>query len=111
MLYSLYFYFNTIQYDFNPNLQHLLNKDVYYIKEHNLYIPLWHRELVFKNIVIVINPILPDNVVIDSDNHIHIYGASFSLVLKGKGIPMMHKNIYDYSVLSDIIYHEAPTCT
>ena len=105
LLLSLYFYFNPIHYEFTPNLNHLLRKEVYYLKEHDLYIPLWHRELLFKNIVIHINPILPDNVFIDSENNIHIYGASHSSVEKGKGIPLLNKNIYDYSVLSDIIYH------
>jgi hypothetical protein len=106
LLYSFYFYFVQIHYELNPNLQHLLNKEVYYIKEHNLYIPLWHRELVFKNIVIHINPILPENVVIDSDNNIHIYDSTQDVVVKGKGIPVLNKNIYDYSRLSDIIYHQ-----
>ena len=105
VLLSLYLHFNPIYYEFTPNLHHLLNKEVYYLKEYNLYVPLWHRELVFKNIVIHINPILPKNVTIDSDNNIHIHGASNSAVVKGKGIPIFNKNIYDYSVLSDIIYH------
>jgi hypothetical protein len=106
LIYSLYNYFHQIHYEINPNLEHLLKKDVYYIKEHNLYIPLWHRELIFKNIVIRINPVLPENVVIDSENHIHIYNSPSSYTVKGKGIPMFHKNIYNYSQLSDIIYHE-----
>jgi len=105
VLLSLYFYFNPIHYEFTPNLNHLLRKEVYYLKEYDLYIPLWHRELVFKNIVIHINPILPKNVTIDAKNNIHIHGASISAVVKGKGIPVFNKNIYDYSVLSDIIYH------
>ena len=73
LLVSLYLYFNPIHYEFTPNLNHLLRKEVYYLKEYDLYIPLWHRELVFKNIVIHINPILPKNVTIDSNNNIHIY--------------------------------------
>ena len=105
MLYSFYLYFNPIYYELTPNLNHLLNKEVYYLKEYNLYIPLWHRELIFKNIVIQINPILPSNVSIDLNNNIHIYKSNKSIVLKGKGIPTLNKNIYDYSVLSDIIYH------
>jgi len=104
-LLSLYYYLNPIQYELTPNLNHLLRKEVYYLKEYDLYIPLWHREIVFKNIVVYINPILPHNVYIDSNNNIHIYGASHSIVEKGKGIPLLNKNIYDYSVLSDIIYH------
>ena len=106
LIYSFYYYFHQVYYELNPSLEHLLNKEVYYIKEHNLYIPLWHRELIFKNIVIRINPVLPENVVIDSENHIHIYNSPSSYILKGKGIPMLNKNIYDYSRLSDIIYHE-----
>lgn len=102
---SLYYYFNPIHYEFTPNLNHLLNKDVYYLKEYNLYVPLWHRELIFKNIIIHINPILPKNVTIDTENNIHIHEASISAIIKGKGIPKLNKNIYDYSVLSDVIYH------
>jgi hypothetical protein len=122
-------YLKRTTYDLNPTLAHLMNKSVYHLVEHDIYIPLWHQELCFKNIIININPILPDNVMIDADNNIHIIitpltpdefilgGISFSIQhciknideLKGKGIPRINiKNIYDYSIISDIILHVKP---
>ena len=98
---------------------------MFFIPDHNIYVPLWHTEINFKNITININPILPDNIIIDNDNNIHIiiteYTETFILgtisfliqdciknmnLLKGRGIPRINmKNIYDYSELSDIILH------
>ena len=122
-------YLKRTTYDLNPTLSHLMNKSVYHLVEHDIYIPLWHQEICFKNIIININPILPDNVMIDADNNIHIIitpltpdefilgGISFSIhhciknidELKGKGIPRINiKNIYDYSIISDIILHVRP---
>ena len=65
-------YLKRTTYDLNPTLSHLMNKSVYHLVEHDIYIPLWHQEICFKNIIININPILPDNVMIDADNNIHI---------------------------------------
>ena len=122
-------YLKRTTYDLNPTLSHLMNKSVYHLVEHDIYIPLWHQEICFKNIIININPILPDNVMIDSENNIHIIitpstpdefilgGISFSIQhciknmdeLKGKGIPRINiKNIYDYTIISDIILHIKP---
>jgi hypothetical protein len=122
-------YLKRTTYDLNPTLAHLMNKSVYHLVEHDIYVPLWHQEICFKNIIININPILPDNVMIDADNNIHIIitpltpdefilgGISFSIhhciknidELKGKGIPRINiKNIYDYSIISDIILHVRP---
>jgi len=122
-------YLKRTTYELNPTLAHLMNKSVYYLVEHDIYIPLWHQEICFKNIIININPILPDNVMIDADNNIHIIitsitpddfmlgGVSFSIQhciknideLKGKGIPRINiKNIYDYTIISDIILHIKP---
>ena len=122
-------YLKRTTYDLNPTLSHLMNKSVYHLVEHDIYIPLWHQEICFKNIIININPILPDNVMIDAENNIHIIitpltpdefilgGISFSIQhciknideLKGKGIPRINiKNIYDYSIISDIILHVRP---
>lgn len=122
-------YLKRTTYDLNPTLAHLMNKSVYHLVEHDIYIPLWHQELSFKNIIININPVLPDNVMIDADNNIHIIitpstpdefilgEISFSIQhciknideLKGKGIPRINiKNIYDYTIISDIILHIRP---
>jgi hypothetical protein len=122
-------YLKRTTYELNPSLNHLLNKSVYYLQEHNIYVPLWHQELCFKNITINIHPILPDNISIDIENNIHIIitpdmsdiftlgNISFSIQhiiknmneLKGTGIPKINiKNIYDYTELSDIILHIKP---
>uniref|UniRef100_A0A6C0JIQ2 J domain-containing protein n=1 Tax=viral metagenome TaxID=1070528 RepID=A0A6C0JIQ2_9ZZZZ len=113
-------------YELNPSLKHLMNKELYYLEEYKLYVPLWHQEVIYDNIIININPQLPDNVYIDDDNNIHILiiknddihfelgGISFSfqnniqniVVLKGKGIPKINiKNIYDCTELSNIVIH------
>ena len=113
-------------YELNPSLKHLMNKELYYLEEYKLYVPLWHQEIIYDNIIININPQLPDNVYIDDDNNIHILiikndtiyfelgGISFSfknniqniVVLKGKGIPKINiKNIYDCAELSNIFIH------
>jgi hypothetical protein len=121
-------YLKKITYELTPSLNQLLNKNVYYLSEHNIYIPLWHHEITFKNVIININPILPENIIIDNENNIHIIitnnttnfelaGISFLIddciknmnLLKGRGIPKINmKNIYDYSELSDIILHFKP---
>jgi hypothetical protein len=121
-------YLKKITYDLNPSLNQLMNKNVYYLSEHNIYIPLWHHEIVFKNVIININPVLSENIIIDGENNIHVIitndikafelgGISFLIedciknmnLLKGRGIPKINmKNIYDYSEMSDIILHFKP---
>jgi hypothetical protein len=121
-------YLKKITYELNPSLTQLMNKNVYYLSEHNIYIPLWHNEIIFKNVIININPVLPNNIIIDGENNIHVIitndiktfelgGISFLIedciknmnLLKGRGIPKINiKNIYDYSDMSDIILHFKP---
>jgi len=122
-------YLKKVTYDLNPTITQLINKNVYYLSEYDIYIPLWHHEIIFKNVIIHINPALPENILIDNDNNIHVIitndqtdtfiigGVSFLIsdciknmnLLKGKGIPKINmENIYDYSVLSDIILHIKP---
>ena len=121
-------YLKKITYELNPSLTQLMNKNVYYLSEHNIYIPLWHNEIIFKNVIININPVLPNNIIIDGENNIHVIitndiktfelgGISFLIedciknmnLLKGRGIPKINmKNIYDYSEMSDIILHFKP---
>ena len=122
-------YLKKVTYDLNPTITQLINKNVYYLSEYDIYIPLWHHEIIFKNVIIHINPALPENILIDNDNNIHVIitndqtdtfiigGVSFLIsdciknmnLLKGKGIPKINiKNIYDYSELSDIILHFKP---
>ena len=106
-------YLKRTTYDLNPTLSHLMNKSVYHLVEHDIYIPLWHQEICFKNIIININPILPDNVMIDSENNIHIIitpSTPDEFILGGISFSIQHciKNIYDYSIISDIILHVRP---
>ena len=120
-------YLKKVTYELNPTITQLINKNVYYLSEYDIYIPLWHHEITFKNVVIHITPSLPENIIIDNDNNIHVIitngdsfeigGVSFLIsdciknmnLLKGRGIPRINiKNIYDYSELSDIILHVRP---
>ena len=106
-------------YELNPTLGRLLRKEIFYLEEHSLYIPLWHSSIVFYDkITVNIYPIVPYNIVIDDDNNliitvnkndtdIFIDGLLISFtdkkILKGKGIPRIKANIYDVSDISDII--------
>ena len=67
----------------NPLLDDILCDNLYpYVRDGKTYIlPLWHHELVYDvegegcggEMVIQIIPILPDNVMIDADNNLHVY--------------------------------------
>lgn len=63
----------------SPFLDDLFQDNLYRLTENgNVYlVPLWHHELVYDNsgadLYIQCAPILPDNVVIDEDNHLHVY--------------------------------------
>lgn len=62
-----------------PSLEDILKDKIYKleIEDEEIYIPLWHKELILdipntNSIVIVkCDPILPDNMYIDSNNNIH----------------------------------------
>ena len=60
-------------YILTPNMNNLLNNDVYKLDISNdlLYIPLWHNELKFENNIIKIDPFLEEHIQIDIDNNIH----------------------------------------
>jgi len=96
-------------YELNPTIENLLNKDIYYLEEEHIYIPLWHHEIIFnKKIRVVIKPNL-NNMYLDDDNNIyikqedlHLLGVSNLKELK-IGIPRVSKDIYDASNLSNII--------
>jgi len=98
-------------YVLNPTLENLLNKDIYYLEEEHVYVPLWHHEIIFdKKIKVLINPLL--DMKIDDDNNLYIrkdqlplFGISIltnEIKIVGKGIPRIQSNIYDASILSDI---------
>lgn len=111
------------EYILHPTLEQLLRKDIYYLEEEKLYIPLWHEEIIFHGkIKVTLRPILPDGIELDESNNIIIpyamnqnriiFGSISILItdqekkekrLIGKGIPRIQPSIYDASELSDII--------
>lgn len=62
----------------NPVLNDLFENNLYKlnINENKYIIPLWHHELVYDNsgcdIYVKCNPMLPENIEIDSNNNIHV---------------------------------------
>jgi DnaJ family protein A protein 2 len=110
-------------YTLCPSLENLFKKDIYYLQEEQLYIPLWHHEIVFHGkIKVILTPKLPSHIEIDENNNIFIRGEtqnnsvqlgtiSFLMTesekkekrLLGKGIPRVQTYIYDTHELSDII--------
>ena len=63
----------------NPNIDNLLNMDVYCLNQEDseeLYIPLWHEEVYFilkeKTLIVKNELSLPENIVLDDNNDIHI---------------------------------------
>jgi curved DNA-binding protein CbpA len=76
-----YKYKEIIIYNLNPNINDLLENNIYklFIKESQqnnkkLYlVPLWHNELYFDNELIVLcEPELPENISIDENNNIYV---------------------------------------
>lgn len=70
-------------YILNPNLKNLINNDIYCLDHGGeiIYVPLWHHELHYNNVVIKCVPVLPDNIWIDDINNIH-----YKLSIESKGI-------------------------
>ena len=109
-------------YVLEPTLENMLRKDVYYLEEEQLYIPLWHQELTFyKKIRIILNPKL-GKAMIDEDNHLYVpigptdtclrFGDISILITEEdkkrgrilqQGIPRLSEKIYDVEHLADII--------
>ena len=118
-------------YELNPKIDKLFNKELYFMSDYDIYVPLWYHELWYeeKKIKIKIKPSLPDYVTIDIYNNIHIYlenktkqigdtididigGKSFSflyeskeIILYNKGIPKLKEKIFEYDDLSNVIIH------
>jgi curved DNA-binding protein CbpA len=99
-------------YVLNPTIENLLNKDIYYLEDEHIYIPLWHHEILFhKKIKVIIKPILYE-MELDDDNNIYIKRENLHLLnisnlnkseIPEKGIPRIQgENIYDASKLSTI---------
>ena len=61
-------------YIISPSLDNIMKSEIFKleIEEDIVYVPLWHQEMVYENILIKIQPILPDNVTIDEYNNMHI---------------------------------------
>ncbi len=93
------------------------------MNEHDIYIPLWHHNIVYYHCIQVnILPILPSNITIDDNNDMILSGYSeydgcieldgVSILITqeeyknkkiiGKGIPRIKNNIYDISDIGDI---------
>jgi hypothetical protein len=110
-------------YILHPTIEQLLRKDIYYLEEEKLYIPLWHQEIVFHGkIKIMIHPKLPDGIELDENNNILVSNITdTNVVVLGtisilmdekekkekrimkKGIPRIQSFIYDAQELSDIM--------
>jgi hypothetical protein len=93
------------EYVLKPSLSRLLRREVYYMSEHDIYIPLWHSELIFYDkIKVTIIPILPENVTIDDNNDIWVDGDKLEVdgIIYHEGIPRIKNNIYDVSELGSI---------
>jgi len=63
-------------YILKPSLDELLNDRIYklIIDNNTYYVPLWHNELEFDDdIVVKCIPELPENIIIDENNNIHIH--------------------------------------
>lgn len=63
----------TNVYILNPTLENIKNNEIYCLEHEGetIYIPLWHRELVYNDITIKCIPDLPENIKIDDDNNVH----------------------------------------
>ena len=63
-------------YILKPSLDEILNDRIYklVIDKNTYYVPLWHNELEFDDDIIVkCIPELPENIIIDENNNIHIH--------------------------------------
>ena len=71
-------YEDTTVYVLNPKIDDLLNNNVYklYIDNNLFLVPLWHSEMYFENlgneIIVLCEPKLDDNIMIDEDNNLHV---------------------------------------
>lgn len=63
----------TNVYILNPSLKNIKNNEVFCLEHEGetIYIPLWHRELIYNDVTIKCIPDLPENIKIDDDNNIH----------------------------------------
>ncbi len=67
-------------YIISSSLENILNSEIFKleIEKEIVYVPLWHQEMVYENILIKIQPILPDNIIIDEYSNMYIeYNNTF----------------------------------
>lgn len=59
----------------NPSLDELLNCSISVINtnENTFYIPLWYHELEYETCIVEIIPNLPDHMLIDDNNNLHVF--------------------------------------
>jgi DnaJ-class molecular chaperone len=60
-------------YILNPTINDVMSNNIYklYVDNELYLVPLWHNELYFdNNIIVLCNPTLPNNIMIDEDNNI-----------------------------------------
>jgi len=69
---------NVLIYKLNPGLHDLLNNNIYKlnVQDHVCYVPLWNAESYFDisgcEVIVLCEPELPDNILIDECNNIHV---------------------------------------
>lgn len=60
-----------------PSLTDLFNEQVFVLDSYTepMYIPLWHKELLYENpdLLVKISPQIPDNIKIDTNNDIYVF--------------------------------------
>lgn len=63
----------TNVYILNPTLENIKRNDIHCLQhgEETIYVPLWHKELLYNDITIKCIPDLPEHIEIDDDNNIH----------------------------------------
>lgn len=82
----------------NPSLEDLFLDNLYVLnkEEQNIIIPLWHHELTYeinnKEIVVKINPQLPENCIIDNYNNIYFH---YTLKFNSE---LLDKNEIDFEI-------------
>jgi len=93
----------------NPFLEDLLESNLYkYTVDGVQYIiPLWHHELVYDHLgddlQFICNPILPDNIRVDSKNNLHVK-IECDLLQMWKSICASKDGVYSISLTSDDRY-------
>lgn len=82
---------NTEFYLIRPTLQNLLQSDIYKLECTNetYYIPMWHDELTYDNVVVKCVPDLPEHIYIDERNSLHVtVRTSIERVLQNGGLEL-----------------------